>query len=89
MTTFELQGRITENGKLEIELPDGLPSGEVTVRIEVPDLAVPIDAEPDWTEEELEAMMKPDPKPAAEIAAMIAQMPPIEFISSIVDAYYK
>lgn len=36
MTTLELQGRITENGQLEIQLPTGLPAGEVTVRIDVP-----------------------------------------------------
>lgn len=36
MTTLELHGRINEAGKLEVELPEGLPVGDVKVVIEVP-----------------------------------------------------
>ena len=79
MTTLELQGRITENGNLEVELPAGLPVGEVTVKIEVPDIESPWEAQP-WTEEELIALMKPEPKTGAEIAAMLNDMEPIEFV---------
>ncbi len=39
MRTVEVQARITESGQLDIELPAGLPAGEVTVRIEVPDVS--------------------------------------------------
>jgi hypothetical protein len=35
MTVIELNGRITESGELEIDLPEGLPPGEVRVRIEL------------------------------------------------------
>jgi hypothetical protein len=35
MTTIELHGRINDEGKLEVELPEGLPSGDVKVVIEV------------------------------------------------------
>ena len=35
MTVIELRGRINESGELEVELPDGLPAGEVRVRIEL------------------------------------------------------
>jgi hypothetical protein len=36
MTTIELQGRINEEGKLEVDLPEGLPVGDVEVTIELP-----------------------------------------------------
>jgi hypothetical protein len=36
MATIELRGRINEEGKLEVDLPGGLPTGEVKVTIEVP-----------------------------------------------------
>lgn len=32
---IQLTGRINEAGKLEVDLPEGLPSGEVKVMIEV------------------------------------------------------
>lgn len=80
MTTLELQGRITESGDLEIKLPAGLPAGEVTVRIEVPE--VPGESEDQtWTEEELREFMKPEPKSGREIAALLEQMEPIEFVN--------
>ncbi len=34
MATIELNGRISE-GKLEVDLPEGLPEGEVKITIEV------------------------------------------------------
>ncbi len=36
MATIELHGRISEEGKLEVDLPQGLPAGDVKVTIEVP-----------------------------------------------------
>lgn len=36
MATIELRGHITKGGKLEVELPDDLPEGEVKVTLEVP-----------------------------------------------------
>jgi len=35
MSTIELTGHINEAGKLEVELPAGLPPGDVCVRIEL------------------------------------------------------
>jgi len=84
MTTLELPGRITESGQLEIELPAGLPAGEVMVRIEVPAEVLPsaVDWEHrPWTEEEyreLKGLMTPNPKTGAEIAAWLEANPPID-----------
>jgi hypothetical protein len=36
MTVIELRGRINDEGKLEVDLPRGLPAGEVKVTVEVP-----------------------------------------------------
>jgi hypothetical protein len=36
MTVIELRGRINDEGKLEVEMPQGLPAGEVKVTVEVP-----------------------------------------------------
>ncbi|MDX1992336.1 MAG: hypothetical protein SF029_08105 [bacterium] len=33
MVTLHLKGRITESGRLEVDLPQGTPPGEVTVKI--------------------------------------------------------
>ncbi len=38
MPTIELTGHITEDGKLEVDLPEGLPVGDVKVTIELPTL---------------------------------------------------
>jgi hypothetical protein len=35
ITTIRLTEKITENGKLELALPDGLPPGEVQVTLEI------------------------------------------------------
>src|SRR5258705_186196 len=45
MTTLELDGRINENGDLEVHLPAGLPAVEVKVRIDLPD------SENNWQEQ--------------------------------------
>ena len=79
MTTLELHGRITQEGHLQIDLPTGLPAGDVTVRIDLPNDATDWEDQP-WTEEELQQLLTPEPKTGAEIAAMLAQMPPIEFV---------
>lgn len=57
MTTLELRGRITENGELEIRPPPGLPTGEVTARIEVPDVEA-WKRQP-WTDAELRELIQP------------------------------
>ena len=73
MVTLELHGRITEAGSLEIELPSGLPAGEVMLRIDVPENDW--EHQP-WTEDEPRELMIPDPQSGAEIAAWLEANPP-------------
>ena len=63
MATIEIMGRITEDGKLEAELPAGLPAGEVQITVEIP--------EPTWTEEELKELLRIEPLSGAEIVALL------------------
>jgi|SRR5450432_81616 len=82
MTTLELQGRITESGNLEIQLPAGLPAGNVTVRIDVPGATNATDdwEQQPWTEAEIHELMTPHPRTGTEIAALLAEMEPIELV---------
>jgi hypothetical protein len=61
MVSIRLKGRITENGDLEIKLPEGLPPGEVQVTVEVPAETnteeLPWEERP-WTDEEIREMLK-------------------------------
>ncbi len=74
MATIELWGRINEAGKLEVDLPDGLPPTEVRVRIDVPAdklQEIPWEQRP-WTEEELrEAITFHPAKSGAEIIEIL------------------
>jgi hypothetical protein len=74
MVTIQLPGRITEDGKLEVELPAGLQPAEVTVNIEYPtdEHALPWELRP-WTPEELAELTKPETKTGAEIVAWLKQ----------------
>ena len=48
MPTIELIGRITEEGLLDVQLPNGLPAGQVVIRIDVAEpmsISAPIQAE--------------------------------------------
>jgi hypothetical protein len=74
MTIIHLMGKINEQGKLEVELPEGLPPSTVEVTLEILG-----DKDPNawenqpWTDEELEVLLKPNPKTGAEIAAWLMQ----------------
>ena len=57
---IQLNGRITEGGDLELDLPSGLPAGEARVTIEVP-------TETEWSAEELARALQTDPLPGSEI----------------------
>lgn len=76
MVTIELEGRITENGKLEAELPadvqpNKVKSVKVTIEVEKSPDEFSWEERP-WTSEEIEQLMKrSEPKTGAEIAAMI------------------
>jgi len=59
---IELSGQITEAGELKLELPSGLPAGEVWITIEIPE-------EPAWTEDELKRALQITPMTGAEIVA--------------------
>jgi metal-dependent hydrolase (beta-lactamase superfamily II) len=66
MTIIQLTGHITEDGKLEVELPSGLPAGEVEVivRVEKKAKAVNEDDDTPLTDEEIEELLIPKPVPA-------------------------
>lgn len=59
---LRLKGIITEDGKLEVNLPEGIPPGEVIITLEMDQ---PI------TEEELTELMAFKPATGAEIADML------------------
>ena len=72
MALARIKGYITKTGELQVELPEGLPSGEVTVTIEaviLPEDETPAEIPPTWTDQEIEAMLQPNPKSGAEIVA--------------------
>lgn len=61
MKTIQLDGRITEAGELELDLPEGLPSGNARVTIEIS----PREA---WDLEELTEALRVEPMTGSEIA---------------------
>ncbi len=77
MTTLELQGRITENGDLELRLPAGLPAGEVTVRIVVPDDSPDKEQQP-WTDAEIREMLRPRRSTFKQLVEWLDTNPPTE-----------
>jgi hypothetical protein len=66
MVALELRGRITEAGTLDVQLPAGLPAGEVTVRIEM---------QP-WTKEELRTLIQPKRTTMKEMIDWVLSNPP-------------
>jgi hypothetical protein len=73
MTIFRLTGHITVDGKLEVELPQGLPAGEVKLTVEV-DMEESPQTENDWekqpwTDEELKELLTIKPMTGHEIVA--------------------
>src|SRR5262245_15011603 len=73
MDMLKLHGHITENGELKLDLPAGLPSGEVDVTIEFSatgqiDNDVPWEQR-QWTEEEIREALTFEPVSGAEIIA--------------------
>jgi len=67
MAEVHLRGEITSDGQLKVELPPGLPVGEVEITLEF--------AEDWWADEdflrELMEAIRPQPATGAEIAAML------------------
>ncbi len=78
---WKLRGRVTEDGKLDVELPAGVPAGDVDVQ--VTPLAVATNDKPEgdesmeWTPEEweaLQALSKLSPKSPQEVIEMLQSM---------------
>jgi len=74
MVTIQLTGRITEDGEIKIDVPEGvqLPAGDmrVTLEVDTPVEEIPWELRP-WTDEELAEMLKIEPKTGAEIVAWL------------------
>jgi hypothetical protein len=66
MAELRLHGRITEDGKLEVELPEGVVPGEVEVTLTPAAESLPWELRP-WTEDELREMLTFTPKTGKEI----------------------
>lgn len=62
MDVIELAGRITQEGKLEVELPEGMLPGEVRVRIER------AESQP-LPDDEIERLLRTEPATGAAIVA--------------------
>lgn len=62
MSTLKLCGRITEEGRLEVDLPPGVPAGDARVTIEIPTTE-------EWTAHELTEALTIEPLTGAEIVA--------------------
>ena len=63
MTTIRIHGRITEDGKLQFDLPEDAPVGEVEITIRLREPEMPDDILPTFTDEELAELSKPEPTP--------------------------
>jgi hypothetical protein len=72
VTIIHLTGRITDDGRLEVELPANLPPGAVELDLKLTQTDdLPWELRP-WTEEEIAELMKPgEPKTGAEIVERI------------------
>jgi hypothetical protein len=68
MTTIWLTGHITKDGKLELELPEGLPAGEVEVMLQVrTQTEVETDDDTPLTPAEIAELLIPKPVPTKDI----------------------
>lgn len=67
-TVIEVPGRINESGELEVELPAGLPAGEVQVQIVLNVPVSPGESET-WEPNELAALLRVEPLTGEEIVA--------------------
>jgi hypothetical protein len=57
---IQLNGHITEEGELKLDLPSGLPAGEARITIEIP-------TEASWTSDELNRALQTTPLTGTEI----------------------
>lgn len=71
MIALKLRGKITPDGKLEVDLPAGVASEEVIVTVESVTADDTAWEETAWTSEELRELLTPEPKTGKEIAAWL------------------
>lgn len=69
MATIHLDGKITDEGKLEVKLPAGLPAGEARVTIELGPVTIDLGPETGWSSEEVARALKVEAMTGAEIVA--------------------
>ena len=62
MSTIQIKGILTEDGKIEIDLPDGWQPGEVSIEINI---------KPTFTDAELDELMQFHPGALGEIDAAL------------------
>jgi hypothetical protein len=68
MVVLRLHGTITQDGKLEVQLPEGLPTGEVDLTLEIQaDNPTEVEEYQSWTEEELAELLVIEPLTGHEI----------------------
>lgn len=70
METIRLKGYVSKDGELHVQLPSGIPEGQIDVVLEIDRLEDESASEPAWTEAEIAEMIRPDPKTGAEIVAL-------------------
>ena len=68
---IRLKGFITEDGQLQVDLPEGLPPGEVEITLDLS--TMDWESRP-WTKVEIDELMQPDLKTGSEIVAMLQVM---------------
>jgi hypothetical protein len=69
---LKLHGRITEQGKLEVDLPDGLPPGdvEIAIQFEATTQEAGADIAP-LTQQEIAELIRVEPVSGAELVRML------------------
>lgn len=73
MVAIRLNGHITEDGKLEIDLPAGLPAGDVQVLIELSQQNTVPEASQTLTREEIQELMRIELKSSAELVKQLEE----------------
>ena len=72
MTVYRLRGSIDSNGQLQLDLPDDIPAGDVDVVISTRRVS----SAPDWTDDELDAVLQVTPKSGSEIVSFLSTLEP-------------
>ena len=77
MLTLQVRGHITDEGQLVVDLPEGLPAGDVNVTLEISDIQ-----EDSWTDAEIARWMESKPATSgAEAAERLATLNTSEWMT--------